>query len=167
VKRVTVELEGVSFVFELKGLALTFSRGEAPPVTFGPDSSVELDALLVLFEEVLALGADLEETERAFRREEERCGNVVKAWNEDAAMRERENQELIRRVRLASERADATLVQLARERAKRAEIKAVRCGHCDSEYTTPIFAREKGRPGYILVCCDCEAFAPWREIEPT
>lgn len=166
-KRIEIEVEGVAFVFELDGGVLTFWRGEAPPVKFGPDSSVELDALYVLFHEVLDLGTDLDETEKAFRREEERAGNAVKNWNEDAAMRERENQELARRLRLANERAEATLVQLTRERAKRAEIYgALTCTRCGSEHTAPVFARHDGKPGVIVVCCDCEAFIPWREIEP-
>ena len=112
------------------------------------------------------IGADLDETEKAFRREEERAGNAVKNWNEDAAMREQENGELIRRLRLASERADATVLQLGRERAKRAELPVTPCTWCGSEYTTPIFTRNAGRPGVIVVCCDCEEFIPWQEIEP-
>ncbi len=167
-KRLAIEVEGVEFAFELVGVTLTFRRGESPPVTFGPDSSVQLDALLVLFNEVLALGADLDETEKAFRREEERAGNMAIAWGKDIAIREREFRELDHRADLARTRADDTLVQLERERAKRAEISGVQpCLECASEYTAPIFARSEGRPGVIAVCCDCGHFAPWREIEPT
>lgn len=166
-KRIEIEVEGVTFAFELSGGVLNFWRGESPPVRFVPDSSHEIDALYVLFNEALAIGADLDETEKAFRREEERAGNVVRAWNEDAAMRERENQELIRRVRLATTRAEAAELQLTRERAKRAAVSgALACTHCGSEYTAPIFSRHEGKPGVIVVCCDCEAFIPWREIEP-
>lgn len=166
--RVEIETIAGAFTFEIdEDGALSIMRDGAQVLAVVKEDAL-YPAWLALLNEVLAIGADLDETEKAFRREEERAGNAVRNWNEDAAMRERENQELIRRVRLASERADATLMQLGRERAKRAEISGVLpCPQCASEYTTPIFARSEGKPGVIAVCCDCQAFAPWREIEPT
>lgn len=125
-------------------------------------------AVRALFEEVLAIGEDLDETEKAFRREEERAGNAVRNWIAECDMRKRENEELLRKLMLVDQRAKACEEQLARERAKRLTGVQTSCSNCSSVYVAPIAARAVVEgdvtPGVILVCCDCQAFTPWRQL---
>lgn len=119
-----------------------------------------------LFDEILAIGADLDEHVIAFKREEERGANLVRNWVEECDMRKEENATLQRRLVLVGERAGALQEQLARVKAKRAGdlVKRIDCPKCGSEYTAAVHARQDGVAGVLVVCIDCDELVPWRAL---
>jgi len=76
-------------------------------------------AFVALFEEVLALGADLDEHALALKRESSRAENMLRNWTEECGMLKEENATMQRKMLHAEARATALHEQLARVQAQR------------------------------------------------
>lgn len=160
-RRIEIENARGCFVFDFEDDAIVVTRNGVE------DKGRWMDpAWLVLFDEVLALGADLDEHVLALRRETERAANLVRNWTEECDMRKEENATLQRRLILVGRRAGALQEQIARMQAKRAGdlVALINCPKCGSEYTTNVRARQDGVDGVLVVCIDCDEHVPWRAL---